>query len=119
MVQVRKGNLLENVWADAFQCKRAVLLVTYLGLPLGAKTRLKSLWNPILSRAEKRLAPWKRKFLNKGGRLVLIKLVLSSIPSYFFSVFLVPLGVAKALEKLQRSFFWGDGLAKRKIHAVD
>ena len=46
------------------------------------------------------LAPWKRAFISKGGRLVLIKDILSSLPSYFMSVFHIPVVVAKKLEKL-------------------
>ena len=93
--------------------------ISYLGLPLGANPRSKVFWNPVLNRIQNRLAPWKRKFLSKGGRLVLIKAVLSSIPTYFMSVFRIPVSVANEVEKLQGSFFWGDGVEKRKIHAID
>ena len=51
--------------------------------------------------------------------MVLIKFVLSSLPTYFMSVFSVPVGVAKSIEKLQRQFFWNDSGGKRKIHLVD
>ena len=35
------------------------------------------------------------------------------------SVFGIPVGVANKIEKLQREFFWNDGLCKKKVHAVD
>ncbi|KAK3219242.1 hypothetical protein Dsin_013212 [Dipteronia sinensis] len=35
------------------------------------------------------------------------------------SVFKALVGVANEIEKMQRSFFWGDGAVKRKLHAVD
>ncbi|KAK3217841.1 hypothetical protein Dsin_011811 [Dipteronia sinensis] len=72
----------------------------------------------MINRIEKRLAPWKKKFLSNGGRLVLIKSVISSIPNYFLSAFKMPVGVAQRIEKLQRSFLWGDETLKRKIHPV-
>ncbi|KAK3199337.1 hypothetical protein Dsin_022752 [Dipteronia sinensis] len=59
------------------------------------------------------------KISSKGGRLVLIKSMLSSVPNYFLSVFKIPIGVARKIEKLQRDFFLGDGVQKRKIHSVD
>ncbi|KAK2654441.1 hypothetical protein Ddye_014297 [Dipteronia dyeriana] len=34
------------------------------------------------------------------------------------SVFKIPVAIAKKIESLQRSFFWGNGIEKRKIHAV-
>lgn len=71
-----------------------------------------------MDRIEKRLATWKRNFLSKGGRLVLIKAVISSIPNYFFSAFNMPVGIAQRIERLQRNFLWGDGAIKRKMHAV-
>ena len=119
MVKVDRSRATEDGWAVAFRCKKATLPITYLGLPLGARSNSKAFWNPVLSRIEKKLAPWKRKFLNKGGRLVLIKSVLASISSYYVSVFRVPVGVTNKIERYQRSFFWGDGAEKRKVHAVD
>ncbi|KAK3222180.1 hypothetical protein Dsin_009205 [Dipteronia sinensis] len=119
LVKVGKSGATNTNWAKVFKCKEATFPITYLGLPLGARPSSKAFWNPILNRIQKRLAPWKRNFLNKGGRLVLIKAVLASIPSYYMSVFKVPIGVANDIEKIQRSFFWGDGVAKRKLHAVN
>ena len=61
----------------------------------------------------KRFDGWKRAFLSKGGRLTLIESVLSMILAYFLSLFQVPSGVIKELEKLIRNFLWkganGDG----------
>ena len=108
VVKVGKKGDNNSGWAEAFRCKRADLPITYLGFPLGARPGLTSVRNPILSRIESRLVPWKKKFLNKWGRLVLIKAVLTSVPTYFMSVFKLPVGVANRMEKIQRSFFWGD-----------
>ncbi|KAK0577750.1 hypothetical protein LWI29_038034 [Acer saccharum] len=118
---VRVGNPRggESDWADILKCKKASFPILYLGMPLGARPSSKVFWKTVLARIEKRLSLWKKKFLSKGGRLVLIKAVLASIPTYFMSIFKVPVNVAKTIEKLQRSFFWGDGCEKRKVHAVD
>ncbi|KAI9161242.1 hypothetical protein LWI28_015677 [Acer negundo] len=34
-------------------------------------------------------------------------------------MFKIPVGVAQEIERLQREFFWGDGVANRKIHSID
>lgn len=67
---------------------------TYLGLPLGAKFKEKSIWEPIIDRFEKRLSFWKSKYLSKEGRLTLIKSVLSSVLTYFLSFIPIPSSVA-------------------------
>jgi hypothetical protein len=102
-----------------FRCLESTLPISYLGLPFGGNPSRVAFWNPVINKVEQRLAPWKRGFISKGGRLVLIKAVLSNLPSYFMSVFSIPILVAKKLEKLQRNFFWNDGLVQRKIHSVD
>ena len=91
----------------------------YLGLPLGAKFKNLSVWNPILERMEKRLAGWKRMYLSKGGKVTLIKSSLSSLLSYFLSLLPLPGKVAKSMEKLQRYFLWNGISGEPKIHLVN
>jgi hypothetical protein len=91
----------------------------YLGLPLGARYKSKEIWNPILEKMERRLAGWKRSYLSKGGGLTLIKSTLSSLPTYFLSLFVVPSSVAHRIEKLQRDFLWGSIGDEFKYHFVN
>nr|XP_023874649.1 uncharacterized protein LOC111987174 [Quercus suber] len=50
-------------------CKQGTLPMKYLGLPLGAKVKDKTIWNPILEKMERRLAEWKRLYLSKEALL--------------------------------------------------
>uniref|UniRef100_A0A2N9HSR5 Reverse transcriptase domain-containing protein n=1 Tax=Fagus sylvatica TaxID=28930 RepID=A0A2N9HSR5_FAGSY len=81
------------------------LPMKYLGLPLGARYKSKEIWNPILEKMERRLAGWKRSYLSKGGRLTLIKSTLSSLPTYFLSLFAVPASVLTGLRNFNEIFF--------------
>ncbi|KAK0583049.1 hypothetical protein LWI29_032852 [Acer saccharum] len=119
VVKIGLGGSREVNWAALFRCASGTLPITYLGLPLGGRPCSKLFWNDLVCRMENWMDPWKKLFLNKGGRLVLIKAVMASIPIYFMSIFKVPVGVASRIEKLQRSFFWGDGQEKRKIHMIN
>ena len=83
-------------------------------MPLGASHNSPSIWNPILKKFERKLARWKKLYLSKGGRLMLLKNTLSSLPIYFLSLFTIPTHVANKIEKLQRDFLWGDS----KTHLV-
>jgi endonuclease/exonuclease/phosphatase family metal-dependent hydrolase len=100
-------------------CKQSVLPMQYLGLPLGATFKEMAIWNPVLERVEKRLASWKRLYLSKGGKVTLIKSTLSSIPTYFLSLFPIPARVANRLEKLQRDFLWCGMDETPKFHLVN
>lgn len=55
----------------------------------------------------KRLVGWKGSHLSKGGKVVLIKSVLFSLPTYFLSFLVIPALVEKILEQCQREFLWG------------
>jgi hypothetical protein len=107
-----------EVLAQILGCQTTSLPMKYLGLPLGASFKAKSIWNPIIERMEKRLAGWKRLYLSKGGKATLIKSTLSSLPTYFLSLFPIPAGVAHRLERIQRHFLWSGMGEETKFHLV-
>ena len=102
---------VDNVHALAFGCRIGSLPITYLGMPLGASYKSPTIWNPILEKIERKLAGWKKLYLSKGERLTLLKSTLSSLPTYYLSLFTISLHVANKIEKLQRDFLWGDSKA--------
>ena len=84
--------------------------MTYLGMPLRTLYKTPSIWNPILERMEKKLSGWKQLYLSKGGRLTLLKSTLSSLLTYYLSLFTIPKAVAIRLEHIQRNFLWGSSV---------
>ena len=92
--------------ANILQCIVGSLPMIYLGMPLETLYKTASIWNPILEGMEKKLSRWKRLYLSKGGRLTLLKSTLSSLSTYYLSLFTIPKAVATRLEHIQRNFLW-------------
>ena len=65
------------------------------------------MWAELEELMARRLAPWKRSYLSKDGRVKLIKSSLSNLPTSMMSLFPIPALVAKRIEKIQRDFLWG------------
>ena len=57
-------------------------------------------------------------YLSKGDKATLIKSTLSSLPTYFLSLFPVPVKVANYMEKLLRDFLW-TGIDAPKMPLVE
>ena len=91
----------------------------YLGMLLRTSFKTTSIWNPILEKIEKKLSGWKRLYLSKGGRLTLLKCTLSSLPTYFLSLFTIPKVVVARMESIQRNFLWGSSERSFKYPLVD
>ncbi|XP_026420298.1 uncharacterized protein LOC113316301 [Papaver somniferum] len=94
------------------------LPLKYLGLPVGATSRSCSIWDVVIEKFQKKLAPWKRGFFTKAGTMLLIKTTLSSLPIYFMSLFPMPVQVEKKINQIMRNLLWGSTSEKRKINWV-
>ena len=105
MIPIREVNNV-HVLAEILGRRIGTLPMTYLGMLLGASHKSPTIWNPILEKIKRKLAGWKKMYLSKGGKLTLLKSTLSSLPTYYLSLFTIPSHVANKIEKMQRDFLW-------------
>ncbi|XP_071694748.1 uncharacterized protein [Rutidosis leptorrhynchoides] len=104
--------------ASYINCSAGSTPFTYLGLPIGVPTSHASSWQPIVEKFDKRLSDWVARSISFGGRLTIIKSILSSIPLYYFSLFHAPAAILKVLESKRRKFFWGGSSNDNKINWI-
>lgn len=98
IIPINLSGIQISTLANFFGCSSQGFPFTYLGLPLSPKALCKSDYLLLLERIDNRLAGWKGLVLSRGGRLVLLNSVLSTIPIYFCSTFLLPIWVTKAID---------------------
>ncbi|KAJ4755660.1 RNA-directed DNA polymerase (reverse transcriptase)-related family protein [Rhynchospora pubera] len=105
--------------SSILQCEVAQLPLSYLGLPLTATRPTKEIYQQLIEKLENKLAGWKSKLLSRAGRLTLVSSVLTSVPIFFMSAFMLPSWVLKAIDKLRRTFLWGRSTGTRNgIHLL-
>src|SRR4051812_14436520 len=77
--------------------------------------RKKAVFSFVKDRIWKRINSWSGRSLSKAGKEVMIKSVLQSIRAYIMSVYLIPDGVVRDIEKMLNAFWWGGGHNNRGI----
>lgn len=85
---------------NVLHCKVGVLPFIYLGLPIGANTNRKEMWNQVIETVKSRLNMWKSKLLSIGDRVAILKSILYVILIYFLSFFKAPSGIISKLESI-------------------
>ncbi|XP_039030893.1 uncharacterized protein LOC120165445 [Hibiscus syriacus] len=103
-------NLEENrvvLWAGIIICYWDKFPSMYLGLPLGHARNSSEIWQPVVNKFLTHLDGWKGKLLSFGGRLTLVKYVLSNLSIYYLSVFQMSKSVASKLTRIVATFLWG------------
>jgi len=105
--------------ASVLHCKLGRAPFLYLGLPIGGGSRKLKFWQPLIDRIKSRLSGLKSKNLSLGGRLVLLKSVLSSLPVYFLSFFKAPACIISSIESIFNCFFLGGCEEVRKIYWIN
>ena len=78
----------------------------YLGLPVTiSRLRIVHL-QFVLDRIRARLAGWKGRLLSIAGRRVLVRSVLSALPTFALTVLKVPKKILAEVDKIRRRFLW-------------
>ncbi|GJZ52472.1 RNA-directed DNA polymerase, eukaryota, reverse transcriptase zinc-binding domain protein [Tanacetum coccineum] len=75
-------------------------------------------WDAIFQKISSKLTLWNARLLSTGGRLSLIKSVLGSLPTYYMSLYKVPVSVCNKLESMQNNFFISGDLDEKKMSWV-
>lgn len=72
----------------------------YLGLPPVFLKSKRLQFKYLVDRVEKRIQGWGNKCFSVGGKEVLIKSILQSIPSYDMSCFRIPKSICDEIERM-------------------
>nr|GEW66114.1 RNA-directed DNA polymerase, eukaryota [Tanacetum cinerariifolium] len=99
-------------------CATFVAPFSHLGVKVGSRMERINSWDDVVSKVTSRLSKWKLKTLFIGGRLTLIKSVLTTVPLYQMSSFKVPIKVLNILESIKRKFFNGIEGNERKLALI-
>jgi retron-type reverse transcriptase len=115
MIPINMDSERLNHFAATINCKTGTFPFTYLGLPLSITKPAMEHFIPMIQRVQHRLGGIS-DFLNYGGKLQLVKSVLSSLPIFFMCCFDVPITVKEQVIKYMRHCLWrkknGDVQAK-------
>ncbi|XP_057744794.1 uncharacterized protein LOC130962625 [Arachis stenosperma] len=90
----------------------------YLGALITNNRGGKKKFKDVMGRVQSKLKGWKSKCLSLAGRLTLAQASISPALNFQMQHDRVPKGVCQEIEKLQRSFIWGDEPNHRKIHLI-
>ncbi|KAF7804220.1 putative ribonuclease H protein At1g65750 family [Senna tora] len=93
-------------------------LGAYLGMPVLHQRVTKNTYQYVVDKVKAKLSSWKSKNLSLAGKVTLVRAVTSAIPAYAMQTAVLPSGICKEIEKLNRGFIWGDSESKRKSHLV-
>ncbi|GJS59077.1 RNA-directed DNA polymerase, eukaryota [Tanacetum coccineum] len=101
--------------ATSIGCSTFSTPFKYLSVKVGDNMSRVNSWEDVIFKVSTRLSKWKLKTILIGGRLTLLKSVVSSGPLYHMSIYKVPIGVLNKLESIRRNFFNGVDGSDNKI----
>lgn len=81
-------------------------LIPYLGLKVGGRIGGTKGWKEVVERVKKQIRSWDTKAISFGGRVTLIKSILSSIPLYTMSFLRLLVKTEKEIRAILRNFLW-------------
>ncbi|GJR88340.1 RNA-directed DNA polymerase, eukaryota, partial [Tanacetum coccineum] len=107
-----------SAMANVIGCGASKLPLKYPGVPVGCNMARCANWDVITNKFSSKLSHWKTRMIFVGGRLSLIKSVLSSLPTYFFSLYKAPVSLCSKLESMRNNFFIGGEIGGLGIGSI-
>ncbi|XP_071695506.1 uncharacterized protein [Rutidosis leptorrhynchoides] len=92
--------------ATLLACTSGSFPFRYLGMPVGDRISSLNVWGEVVKNFTSKLNNWKANLLSVGGRLTLIKAILSNLPIYLMLLYKIPSGILDSLEAIRRNFLW-------------
>lgn len=90
----------------------------YLGLPEHFGRKKRDIFASIVDRIRQRAQSWTSRFLSGAGKMVLLKAVLASMPTYEMSCFKLPVSLCKQIQAVLTRFWWDIKPEVRKMSSV-
>ncbi|XP_019172535.1 PREDICTED: uncharacterized protein LOC109167892 [Ipomoea nil] len=79
----------------------------YLGLPSFVERNKKAAFSYIKEKIRHMIGSWNKKLLS--GKEILLKSVAQSMSTFSMSIFLLPMTVCTAIERVMNRYWWGTG----------
>lgn len=112
----RKAPLsLKTMIKDCLQIPKEGGIGKYLGLPEHFGRKKKDLFVSIIDRIKIKASSWSNKFLSTAGKMVMLKAVLSNIPSYAMTCFKLHRSLCKRIQSVVTRFWWDGRSGNRKM----
>jgi hypothetical protein len=92
--------------AETLGCEVVGFPIKYLGMQLALRPLTKAEWQPLIDQVINCVPAWQRGMIQKSGRLILLKSVISARPIHQLMVAEAPTWVLEELVKWMRAFFW-------------
>ena len=87
----------------------------YLGLPEHFGRKKRDLFASIIDRIVVKAVSWSTRFLSSAGKMVMLKAVLTAVPSFAMTCFLLPVGLCKMIQSALTRFWWDSNTGKKKM----
>nr|XP_027103148.1 uncharacterized protein LOC113724443 [Coffea arabica] len=107
---------LDNLVGSTLGFHKQCFPLKYLGVPLARGRMGAIIFDPLLASLRARLFHWSSKLLSMGGKVILLRHVLSSLPLFLLQALCPPKSVLVAMGRICNSFLWNLNVESRRMH---